>query len=53
MANETALAQELLEDTWGPMVRRDANYTGAFWEYLVSLFLQLLTKIFRENDLQD
>jgi hypothetical protein len=37
MANETTLAQSLLDDTWSPMVRRDVNYTGALWEYVVSL----------------
>lgn len=36
IANETALAQELLEATWAPMVRRDSNYTGGYWEYIVS-----------------
>jgi len=34
-ADETELAQDLLDATWGPMVRRDSNYTGAYWEYVV------------------
>jgi hypothetical protein len=42
MANETALAQGLLDDTWSPMVRRDVNYTGALWEYVVSLLYSSL-----------
>ncbi|KAH8685358.1 Six-hairpin glycosidase-like protein [Tricladium varicosporioides] len=33
-AGETQLAQELLDDCWSPMVRRDSNYTGAYWEYV-------------------
>ncbi|KAH7129839.1 catalytic activity: RhaA is able to hydrolyze alpha-1 [Dactylonectria estremocensis] len=32
--NQVELAQELLDSTWGPMVRRDANYTEAYWEYV-------------------
>ncbi|KAF7556572.1 hypothetical protein G7Z17_g1309 [Cylindrodendrum hubeiense] len=32
--NQTELSQELLDNTWGPMVRRDVNYTGAYWEYV-------------------
>ncbi|KAJ4138812.1 hypothetical protein NW768_002685 [Fusarium equiseti] len=32
--NETHLAQDLLDRTWLPMVRQDANFTGAYWEYL-------------------
>lgn len=36
MENQVALAQELLDDTWGPMVRRDINYTGGYWEDVVS-----------------
>lgn len=39
MANETALAQGLLDDTWSPMVRRDVNFTGALWEYVVSFVI--------------
>jgi hypothetical protein len=35
MANETDLAQRLLDDAWSPMVRKDANYTGALWEDVV------------------
>lgn len=35
-AGETQLAQELLDDCWSPMVRVDRNYTGAYWEYVVS-----------------
>lgn len=38
VANETGLAQELLDATYAPMVRRDANYTGAYWEYIVGHF---------------
>jgi hypothetical protein len=34
-AGETEFAQQLLDDCWSPMVRRDANYTGAYWEYVV------------------
>lgn len=37
MANETTLAQSLLDNTWGPMVRKDVNYTRALWEYVVGL----------------
>ena len=39
MANETALAQGLLDDTWSPRVRRDVNFTGALWEYVVSFVI--------------
>lgn len=35
-ANQTELAQNLVDATYGPMVRRDSNYTGAYWEYVVS-----------------
>lgn len=35
-AGETELAQDLLDATWLPMVRRDSNFTGAYWEYIVS-----------------
>jgi hypothetical protein len=35
-AGETELAQGLLDDGWSPMVRRDSNYTGGYWEYVVS-----------------
>ncbi|RDW84250.1 hypothetical protein BP6252_01840 [Coleophoma cylindrospora] len=31
---ETELAQDLLDRTWSPMVRKDRNYTGAYWEYV-------------------
>ncbi|KAJ5753780.1 uncharacterized protein N7511_007933 [Penicillium nucicola] len=34
MSNETEMAQNLLDATWGPMVRRDSNYTGGYWEYV-------------------
>ncbi|KAJ5126401.1 hypothetical protein N7448_005703 [Penicillium atrosanguineum] len=34
ISNRTALTQELLDATWSPMVRRDRNYTGAYWEYI-------------------
>jgi hypothetical protein len=34
--SQTELAQDLLDATWSPMVRRDSNYTGAYWEYVVS-----------------
>lgn len=34
----TVLAQELLDNTYSPMVRRDVNYTGGYWEYVVSQF---------------
>ncbi|KAM3065058.1 hypothetical protein ACMFMF_011370 [Clarireedia jacksonii] len=33
-ASETELAQDLLDATWSPMVRRDSNYTGGYWEYV-------------------
>lgn len=32
--NQTKLAQDLLDRTWLPMVRKDANYTGGYWEYV-------------------
>jgi hypothetical protein len=32
----TKLAQDLLDATWAPMVNRDRNYTGGYWEYIVS-----------------
>jgi hypothetical protein len=35
IAGRTKPAQELLDATWAPMVRRDANYTAAYWEYIV------------------
>lgn len=31
-----ALAPELLDDTWGSMVRRDINYAGGCWEYVLN-----------------
>jgi hypothetical protein len=37
IVNETNLAQGLLDALYTPMVRRDRNYTGAYWEYVVSL----------------
>ena len=36
LTNRTALAQKLLDATWAPMVNRDRNYTGGYWEYIVS-----------------
>ncbi|KAH7350663.1 catalytic activity: RhaA is able to hydrolyze alpha-1 [Rhexocercosporidium sp. MPI-PUGE-AT-0058] len=33
-SGKTELAQNLLDASWGPMVRRDNNYTGAYWEYV-------------------
>jgi len=35
VANQTSLAQDLLDRTWAPMVRRDVNYTSGYWEYIV------------------
>jgi len=35
VAKQTKLAQDLLDASWAPMVRRDANYTGGYWEYVV------------------
>lgn len=32
----TKLAQDLLDATWAPMVNRDRNHTGGYWEYIVS-----------------
>lgn len=46
----TELAQSLLDATWSPMVHRDNNYTGAYWEYIVSssgLQSNLLTNLDR------
>ncbi|KAJ5731986.1 hypothetical protein N7493_003467 [Penicillium malachiteum] len=34
ITNRTELAQELQDATWAPMVRRDRNYTGGYWEYI-------------------
>ncbi|KAJ5919313.1 hypothetical protein N7466_010256 [Penicillium verhagenii] len=34
ITNRTDLAQELLDNTWAPMVNRDCNYTGGYWEYI-------------------
>lgn len=33
----TELAQDLLDATWTPMVHRDCNYTGGYWEYIISV----------------
>jgi hypothetical protein len=35
-AGQTELAQDLLDATWSPMVRRNSNFTGGYWEYVVS-----------------
>lgn len=35
-AGKTELAQDLLGATWSLLVRRDSNYTGAYWKYMVS-----------------
>ena len=34
IAGESALAQDLLDRTWAPMIRRDRNFTGGYWEYV-------------------
>jgi len=34
VANEASLAQDLLDRTWSPMVRKDRNFTGGYWEYV-------------------
>ncbi|KAF7717908.1 Glycoside Hydrolase Family 78 protein [Penicillium ucsense] len=34
VTKRTQLAQDLLDATWGPMVERDRNYTGGYWEYI-------------------
>lgn len=38
LTNRTAFSQDLLDATWAPMVHRDRNYTGGYWEYIVSRF---------------
>lgn len=43
LTNRTALAQDLLDATWAPMVNRDRNYTGGYWEYIVSSFSPFLS----------
>lgn len=40
----TKLAQDLLDATWAPMVHRDRNYTGGYWEYIVSSPPPLMSK---------
>lgn len=38
VSNRAELAQELLDATWDPMARRDRNYTGGYWKYIVSFW---------------
>ena len=35
-ANETELAQGLVDATYAPEMRRDSNCTGVQWKYMVS-----------------